>query len=108
MLEEVVHVEVGKEGANHPALRRAAGLALAAHHAPLVIAVPFLAWHLEPQLDQPQHVPVNDAPGHTLQEIPVRDRVEVLRQIGVHHVGVAPADEPVHFLVQSRRDSKAA
>jgi hypothetical protein len=28
----------------------------------------------------------------------VRDRVEVVRQISVYHVGVAPAHEPVHFL----------
>ena len=26
------------------------------------------------------------------------DRVEVLRQIGVHDIGVAPAEKPVHFL----------
>jgi len=31
-------------------------------------------------------------------EVPVRDGVEVLRQIGAHHVGVAPAGELVHFL----------
>ena len=40
----------------------------------------------------------------------MRDRVEVFRQIGVHHVGVAPAQQPVHFLdrvgpAPSRADS---
>ena len=28
----------------------------------------------------------------------MRNRVEIFRQIGVHHVGVAPANQPVHFL----------
>src|SRR5579871_1119703 len=43
-------------------------------------------------------MPVDDAAGHRLQEVRVRDRVEVFRQIGVHHVGVTLADQPVYFL----------
>src|SRR6266581_9392913 len=35
---------------------------------------------------------------HTTQQLRMRDRVEVLRQIGVHDIGVAPAEKPVHFL----------
>jgi hypothetical protein len=33
-----------------------------------------------------------------LEEVRVRDRVEVSRQIGIHDVGIAPADQPVRFL----------
>ena len=33
-----------------------------------------------------------------LHQLAMRDRVEVLGQIGVHHIGVAPAEQPVHFL----------
>ncbi len=36
----------------------------------------------------------------------MRDRVEIFRQIGVNHVGVAPADQPVRFL--DRIDRAAA
>ena len=28
----------------------------------------------------------------------MRNRIEVLGEVGVHHVGVTPADVPVHFL----------
>ncbi len=36
--------------------------------------------------------------GFKKAKVPVRDGVEVLRRIGVHHVGVAPAEEPAHVL----------
>ena len=42
--------------------------------------------------------PVDDAARHTTQQLRMRDRVEVFRQIGVHDIGVAPAEQPVHFL----------
>ena len=98
MLQEAVHVDVGKQRARDTALRRAASAALAAAHAPFSVAIPFLDRRFQPQLDQPQHVPVDDASGHRFEEVRVRNRVEVFRQIGVYHVGVAPAHEPVHFL----------
>ena len=28
----------------------------------------------------------------------MRNRVEVLRHVGINDIGVAPADQPVHFL----------
>src|SRR4051794_12149719 len=37
-------------------------------------------------------------PGDRLHQLRVRDRVEVFRQISIDHVGVAPADVPVHVL----------
>jgi hypothetical protein len=45
-----------------------------------------------------QHFAVDDAARHTTQQLRMWDRVEVLRQIGVHDIGVAPAEKPVHFL----------
>jgi hypothetical protein len=30
-------------------------------HVPFPVAIPFLDRHLQPQLDQPQHIPVDDA-----------------------------------------------
>jgi hypothetical protein len=50
-------------------------------------------------LDEPQHFAVDDAMRRTTQQLRMRDRVEVLRQIGVHDIGVAPAQKPVHFLL---------
>src|SRR3954466_13089553 len=98
VLEEAVHVDDRDQRARDPALRRAARAALATAHAPRPLTVPLFDRRLEPQLDQPQHVPVHDPPGDRLHQLPVRDRVEVARQIGVHHVGIAPADVPVHVL----------
>src|SRR5512137_2356376 len=51
-------------------------------------------------------MPVYDASGHRFEEVRMRDRVEVFRQIGVYDVGVAPANQPVRFL--DRIDRAAA
>ncbi len=79
-------------------MRGAALAPLTSGHAPCSISVPFLNRRLQPQLDEPQHFAVNDAACHTTQQLRMRDRVEVLRQIGIHDIGVAPAEKPVHFL----------
>src|SRR5262245_420991 len=98
VLQETVHVQVGEQRACDPTLRCAAGAALAAQHAPAPVAIPLLDRCLEPHLDEGQDVPVNDTPGDAQQQVPVRNIVEVLGQIGIYDVRVAPADEPVHFL----------
>jgi hypothetical protein len=82
MLQEAVHVYVGKQRAHDTALRRAVSAAPTAAHAPFAVAIPFLDRRFQPQLDQPQHVPVDDASGHRFEEVRVRNRVEVFRQIG--------------------------
>ena len=89
MLQETVHVDHGEHWADDPALRRAAHVALAAAHAPSSVAVPFLDRRFQPQLDQLQHVPVDDASGHRFEEVRMRDRVEISRQISVDNIGVA-------------------
>jgi site-specific DNA recombinase len=59
-------------------LRRAASIALASTDAPGPIAfIPFFDRRFEPQLDQPQHVPIDDPTRHRLHEIGMRNRIEV-------------------------------
>src|ERR1700752_3924596 len=98
MLQESVHVNVGKQRTCNRALGRAASASLATTHAPCSIFIPLFDWCLQPQLDEPQHIPVDDASGHRFEEVRVRNRVEVFRQIGVNNVRVAPAHKPVYFL----------
>ena len=43
-----------------------------------------------------------------LHQLGVRNRIEVLGQIGVDHIGVAPADEPVHVLDCIHRPTSGA
>src|SRR4051794_27534168 len=69
VLEEAVHVDDREQRARNPALRRAARAALATGHAPLPVTVPLLDRRFEPQLDQPQHMPVDDASGHRFRAV---------------------------------------
>src|SRR5215471_14244375 len=79
MLQETVHIDVGKQWTRDAALRRAARVAFATSHAPFsIIAVPFLDRRLQPQLDQPQYGAIHDATGHRFEEVVVRNRIEVL------------------------------
>jgi hypothetical protein len=80
------------------ALRRSPPAVLASRHAPRPVSIALLNRRFEPQLDQPQHVPVDNAPRHRPHQILMRDRVEVFRQIGIHHLGVASAEQDVHRL----------
>ena len=91
MLQEPVHVDDGEQRTGDPTLGCATRVAPAAAHAPFPVAIPVLDRHLQPQLDQPQHIAVDDTAGHRSQEVRVRDRVEILRQVGVDDVGIAPA-----------------
>ncbi len=104
--EEAVHVAVGQQGADDPALRRAAGALLAAAHAPSPLRVRFLDRCLEPHLDEAQDMAVDDPCRDRTKQFVVRDRVEILRQVGVHHVGEPLAQQSVHRL--DRIDAAAA
>ena len=81
MLQEAVHVQVRKHRTDDTTLRRAARAALASRHAPLAltIAARLLDRCLQPHLDQPKHMPIDDAARHRFEELCVRDRIEVLR-----------------------------
>src|SRR5215510_5191028 len=51
VLQETVHVDIGKQWARDAALRRATLVPLAANNAPLPVAIPFLDRRFQPQLD---------------------------------------------------------
>src|SRR5258708_9589933 len=62
VLQEPIHVDVGEQWARDAALGRAARVALATTDAPGPVAtILFLDRRLQPQLNQPGHVPVHDA-----------------------------------------------
>src|SRR6266481_6347458 len=67
------------------------------------VTIPFLDRRFQPQLDQPKHCAVRDPASYRLHQLAVRNRIEVLGQVSVHHIGVAPADQPVHFLDRIHR-----
>src|ERR1700752_145299 len=78
MLQEPIHVDVGKQWARNAPLRRAARVALASIDPPGPIAfLPLFDRRLEPQLDQPQHLPIDDPTRHRLHKIGMRNRIEV-------------------------------
>src|SRR5438445_2335546 len=78
MLQEAVHVQVRKHRTGDTALRRAARSALASRHAPLAFTTPtgLLDRHLQPHLDQPKHMPIDDAARHRFEKLGVRNAVE--------------------------------
>jgi site-specific DNA recombinase len=65
-----------RSGRDDAALRRAPLAALAARQSRPPVVIPLFHRRLQPPLDQPQHLPVDDAPGHRLHQLPVRDAVE--------------------------------
>jgi hypothetical protein len=75
-----------------PPCGRAAGTSLAPGQAPLPVVIALLDRRFEPQLDQLQHLSIDDPPCHRPHQVLMRNRVEILRQIGVHHIGVAAAE----------------
>ena len=57
----------------------------------------------QPQLDEMQHGLVADATGHAIHQLGVRDRIEVARQVGIHHFRVAGAQQRMHGLDRVER-----
>ena len=51
----------------------------------------------QPLLDQRQHLPVADPPGHRAHQLRMRNRIEVAGQVRVHHLMMPPAHQPLHF-----------
>ena len=74
ILQEPIHVDVGKQWARDAALRRAAHIALATTDASGPVAIiPIFDWRFQPQLDQPQRMPVHNPTSYTLHKIGVRN-----------------------------------
>jgi hypothetical protein len=69
VLEEAVHVDVGEQRADHPAVRSAIPDSLSTCHAQFPVGISLLDRRSESQLDQPEHVPVDDALRHRPHQI---------------------------------------
>src|SRR5260370_11225553 len=115
VLQKAIHIDVGKQWADHPTgpeaqtlwcpypLTRSAvlfasgqwsptGVLLASCPMPPSLLIPLLCRNLQPHLDQMQHVPIDDSPSHTLQQLGVRNVVKAFGQIRVDYLGVALAE----------------
>ena len=77
-----------RSGSDHPALRRSPGRLLSATHPSMSARVGLFNRRFQPHPDQTQHLPVTDAPCHARHQLRVRNRIEVLRHIGVDDLGV--------------------
>jgi site-specific DNA recombinase len=84
------------------ALRCTALAPFAAAHAPPPVRVRFLDRCLEPLLQRAQHMAIDNPRRDRAKQLGVRDRVEVLRQVGVHHIGEPLAKQSVHRLDRIR------
>jgi len=91
MLQKPAHVDHGEQRTCDAALRRAAFAVLTATHVPFPVAVPLFNRRFQPQHDQPQHVPINDAPSYRFEKIRMRNRVERTHQHNAHLREIPPS-----------------
>ena len=83
-----MQIEIRQQWRDHAALGRATPVALAA---PVTTPALFSRFHhrrLEPLLDQGQYRPVGNTLGDDRHKLGVRNRIEVLGQIRVDHMGM--------------------
>jgi site-specific DNA recombinase len=66
-----------RPGRRNSALRSPELNLLAANNPPLPVAIPFLDWRLQPQLYQPQHRTIRNTTSYRLEQIVMRNRIEV-------------------------------
>ena len=92
-----------RTGTDDTALRRPPRAPLPTAHVSLPLGIPLLDRRCQPHLEQVQQMPVHHAAGHTLQQLLVRNRVEILRQVRVDHVRVAVAQRGVDCSNRLRR-----
>jgi hypothetical protein len=57
---------------------------------------PLLDGRFQPRLDEGQNVLVADPASNALQKLAVRDRVEVFRQVRIHHIRVSGPEMAMH------------
>src|SRR5205823_8531474 len=89
IFQKAVHVQVCEQGTNYSALRCSAGALLPSTHPPTAALIPLVNRALQPHLDQTQHIPIDNSAGDTLHQFAVWNRVKILGQISVHHLGIA-------------------
>src|SRR6516162_4746179 len=76
VLQETVHVQVGKHGADNPTLRSSASILAPPAQSPVSLLVPLLDRDFQPHLQQMQHVSIDDSSGNALKQFPMRNFVE--------------------------------
>src|SRR5205814_8680486 len=77
------------KGSDQSALRCSASALLPSTHPPTAALIPLFNRCLQPHLDQTQHLPIHNSAGDTLHQFTVWNRVKILGQISVHHIGIA-------------------
>ena len=60
--------------------------------------VGFLDRRFQPQLDEPQQMPIADPPSHALHQLVVRNAVEIPAQVRVDHFPIARIQQPLDLL----------
>ena len=83
--------DVGEQWSDDAALRRAPRTPFPTQHAAPSFGVPFLDGHFQPRLHKVEHVPVRHAARDTLQQLVMRNGVEILRQVGIDDIRVSLA-----------------
>ena len=86
-----MHVHVGQQGRKRAALRRAPPMSTASCPGHATRSVPFLNRHVEPETEQMQQCPIANPPRNRLQQVRLRNRVEIPGQVRVDDLGVSGA-----------------
>src|SRR5208283_4054340 len=84
-----IQIDVGQQGADYRALRRAPC------RRPLL--QPLQDVGLQPTSDQIEHPAVTDLGLDPRHQAVMRDRIEIADEVGVRHVGIAVLDQPIDF-----------
>ena len=87
-LPQTVAIPVSEQWAGHSSLRCPAVMVLPTCQPIFAVLVPFLDRNRKPHLNPMQHVPIDNAPGDTLPQFAVWNRIEVFGQISVNSIGI--------------------
>src|SRR5438067_11701370 len=87
-----------RSGSQHTTLWGAAIIPFAARQPLPSLLIPFLDRHLQPHLQQMQHMLIDDPPRHTLHQRGMWNGVKVFRQIGINDIRVALVQQLLYFL----------
>ena len=85
-----------RSGSKWCSRRPAPPMSTAAHPSHTSPGAPLLDRHVEPETQQMQHRSIADPPRDRLQQVRLRNRVEILGQVRVHDLGVSGIQRLVH------------
>ena len=88
-LQQTVHIQVSEQWAGDSSLRCPAVMVLPTCQTISAVLVQYLDGNRKPHVNQMQHVPVDNAPGDTLHQFAVWNRIEVFGQISVNYICIA-------------------